>query len=134
MSPPDEPGTLNGLCCSCYTVVIKYSVPSDDSVAMPLLFGYLGLLNTLLLLPVVLLVALLSRGAIFDNLNLEVLGLICAGGLANNVVSDYLWAVRTCRRPFTHVCRHRCSHNPDRLPHQALWCAHCLLSVSEPWC
>ena len=35
-----------------YTTAIRWHVPDDDRVAMPLLFGYLGLFNALALLPV----------------------------------------------------------------------------------
>ena len=67
-------------------------VPDDDAVAMPLMFGYLGLLNALLLGPVLLVVALLFNRGIFHNFSGEVLGLISALGIVNNVLSDYLWA------------------------------------------
>ena len=63
---------FSALAYSCYTVVIKKFVPDDDGVAMPLLFGYLGLLNCLILAPVVILATVLTRGAIFNNMNGEV--------------------------------------------------------------
>jgi solute carrier family 35 protein F5 len=83
---------IGAIAYSCYTVVIKIYVPNDDAVAMPLLFGYLGMLNALILAPALLLAAVFSRGGIFENLSPEVFGLICLEGLFDNVLSDYLWA------------------------------------------
>mmetsp|Transcript_8367 Transcript_8367/g.16064 ORF Transcript_8367/g.16064 Transcript_8367/m.16064 type:complete len:551 (+) Transcript_8367:99-1751(+) len=83
---------FSAVCYSCYTVGIKSFLPDDDAVAMPLLFGYLGLFNMLLLAPVLLLVVVLGKGAAVQGLTPTVFGLICAGGFFNNVVSDYLWA------------------------------------------
>ena len=77
---------------SCYTVVIRKCVPDDDTVAMPLMFGYLGLFNAVLIAPVLILMALVFSRGMFHNFNGEVFGLISALGIVNNVLSDYLWA------------------------------------------
>jgi len=88
----DGVALIGAIAYSCYTVLIKVYVPNDDAVAMPLLFGYLGMLNALILAPFLFLAAVFSRGGIFENLSPEVFGLICLGGLFDNVLSDYLWA------------------------------------------
>lgn len=77
---------------SCYTVVIRMKVPDDDAVAMPLMFGYLGLINAACLGPVLVVVALVFNRGIFHHFSGEVFGLISALGIVNNVLSDYLWA------------------------------------------
>mmetsp|Transcript_53532 Transcript_53532/g.122076 ORF Transcript_53532/g.122076 Transcript_53532/m.122076 type:complete len:149 (+) Transcript_53532:1297-1743(+) len=59
---------------------------------MPLLFGYLGLLNCVALAPVLVAMAALTHGRVFENFTPEVFGLVCAKGLFDNVLSDYLWA------------------------------------------
>lgn len=76
---------------STYTVVIKHQVPDDDTVALPLLFGYLGALNAILLLPVVLILSI-NQPAMFRGLTPEVFGVVSLKGLFDNVLSDYLWA------------------------------------------
>jgi solute carrier family 35, member F5 len=77
---------------SAYTVVIKRFVPNDDVIAMPLLLGYLGLFNVILLAPLLALLTITSGGGIFNNFSPKVFGLICVEGLFDDVLSDYLWA------------------------------------------
>ena len=69
-------------------MVIKTFVPDDDAISMPLLFGYLGLFNMLLLAPVLVVVAVLGQGAALQGLTPTVFGLICAG------VSHVRWGGR----------------------------------------
>lgn len=83
---------FSSIAYSAYTVVIKRFVPNDDVIAMPLLLGYLGLFNVILLAPVLLLITVISRGAIFNHFTPNVFGLICAEGIFDDVLSDYLWA------------------------------------------
>jgi len=83
---------FSAIAYSCYTVVIKKFVPNDDVIAMPLLFGYLGLFNIILLAPILLLLFILTKGSIFHHFSPRVFGLICAEGIFDDVLSDYLWA------------------------------------------
>jgi len=76
-----------------YTTALRVLVPDDSSVSFQLLFGYIGLLSLLLLLPpTLLLLATHTLPSIFVGLSLPVLGFIIVNGLADNVLSDYLWA------------------------------------------
>ena len=54
-----------------YTVLIRVYIPDDTTVAMPLFFGYLGLLNSTLLVPVIFLL-LATDGNVFQGLTWEV--------------------------------------------------------------
>ncbi|KAM3573048.1 hypothetical protein VYU27_004981 [Nannochloropsis oceanica] len=76
-----------------YTTALRVLVPDDSSVSFQLLFGYIGLLCLLLLLPpTLLLLATHTFPSIFDGMTVSVLGFIVLNGLADNVLSDYLWA------------------------------------------
>eukprot|EP00624_Nannochloropsis_granulata_P003196 evm.model.NODE_2618_length_17309_cov_37.127159.3 len=76
-----------------YTTALRVLVPDDSSVSFQLLFGYIGLLSLLLLLPpTLLLLATHTLPSIFDGMTMSVLGFIVLNGLADNVLSDYLWA------------------------------------------
>ena len=72
---------------SVYTVLIRVYIPDDTTVAMPLFFGYLGVLNSLLLLPVIFVLLATDRN-VFSGLTWTVFGFISAGGLMNNVLSE----------------------------------------------
>jgi hypothetical protein len=56
---------------SVYTVVIRVHVPDDNTVAMPLLFGYLGLFNGVVLAPVLLILGLVSRSTFRSRVRAE---------------------------------------------------------------
>ena len=76
-----------------YTTALRVLVPDDSSVSFQLLFGYIGLLSLLLLLPpTLLLLATHTFPSMFDGMTMSVLGFIVLNGLADNVLSDYLWA------------------------------------------
>lgn len=70
-----------------YTTAIRHFAPSD----MALFFGLLGSFNMVLLGPIVLALHLSGVESLV-SLALPVLGLIVLKGLADNVLSDYLWA------------------------------------------
>jgi len=75
-----------------YTVCIRHQIPDESAVSLPLFFGFLGLINMLLLFPVV--VVLHCTGVEdLSGVGFETLGLIVAKGILDNVVSDYLWAL-----------------------------------------
>ena len=75
-----------------YTVVLRRRCPSDDEVSMPLVLGYMGLFNAFFFGVVVVSLEVAAPVPPFAGLSLAVLGLIVAKGLADNVLSDYLWA------------------------------------------
>uniref|UniRef100_A0A7S2GQ05 EamA domain-containing protein n=1 Tax=Octactis speculum TaxID=3111310 RepID=A0A7S2GQ05_9STRA len=77
---------------SVYTVLIRAQVPNEETVAMPLLFGYIGVFNMIGLVPVLLIVSSFVP-QLFSGLSSEVLGFVVLKGLADNVLSDYLWAL-----------------------------------------
>jgi solute carrier family 35, member F5 len=74
-----------------YTTVLKTKIPDDDAQLMQLVLGYLGLINTVIMLPV--LVILIMRGSIdLQNLTYRVFAYLLIGGFLDNAISDYLWA------------------------------------------
>ncbi|CAM9747687.1 unnamed protein product [Chrysoparadoxa australica] len=75
---------------AAYTTVLKIRAPCDEATTMPLLLGYVGLINVLfLLLPVCFIVA--SSGNL-PVVSWGLVGAVVSKGLLDNVVSDLLWA------------------------------------------
>eukprot|EP00466_Bigelowiella_natans_P009514 jgi/Bigna1/55457/estExt_Genewise1Plus.C_600053 len=75
-----------------YTVCIRWKIPDESAVSLPLFFGFLGLINMIMLAPVV--IALNYTGVeTLYSVTAETIGLIVAKGILDNVVSDYLWAL-----------------------------------------
>ena len=86
----DMVGLLSALLYGLYTVAIRALAPAD----VALFFGLLGLTIAVGLAPVVL-VLHLSGVEGLSSLTPTVAGLLVTKGLADNVLSDYLWARRT---------------------------------------
>eukprot|EP00808_Paulinella_micropora_P010126 g65303.t1 len=82
---------LGAFLYGAYVTLLNYKLPSDDVVRMPLFFGYLGLFNSTLLLPI-LLILYFTGVSRLDLLRWDIFGWICLKGLFDNVLSDYLWA------------------------------------------
>eukprot|EP00250_Pteridium_aquilinum_P016639 c23212_g1_i1 orf=583-1869(-) len=78
-----------------YTTLIKKKLPDEvqgeEEASTALFFGYLGLFNGLLLLPVMLLLHFTGVEPL-HRLSALQYGLIIAKGMFDNVLSDYLWA------------------------------------------
>lgn len=74
-----------------YTTAIRRLVPDGSPISMNAFFGWLGLTNSLLLAPVVGLLAGLGIEKP-SELTPKLVGLILAKGLFDNVLSDLLWA------------------------------------------
>ena len=116
----DLAGLLSAVGYGAYTVLIRHLCPQDeDRMSMQLMFGYIGLWNMLLLLPIAAWVVVLSSGDIGDQdipaesspeqdsqfslddnasdavhttLTWSILLFLVLKGLLDNVLSDYLWA------------------------------------------
>jgi len=78
---------LSAVMYAWYTVAIRYFSPADVS----LFFGLLGLFNALLLAPIVVLLHVTGVEDL-SPLTWEIMSLLTFKGLADNVLSDYLWA------------------------------------------
>eukprot|EP01032_Pedospumella_encystans_P012804 gene12804-14785_t len=74
-----------------YTTIIRYKIPDDEGISMQLLLGYIGLLNAVVLAPVLPILYVLNLDDL-TNLTYIVVGFIILNGLCNSVLSDYLWA------------------------------------------
>lgn len=74
-----------------YTTVLKLKIPSDDDISMQLFFGYLGIVNAVLFLPVIIIFAVGSYDDI-GQLTANVFGYILLECIFDTVIADYLWA------------------------------------------
>eukprot|EP00898_Chlorokybus_atmophyticus_P006109 jgi/Chlat1/649/Chrsp103S00008 len=76
---------------ACYTTYLRRNLPEDGNTSMTLFFGFVGLFNAVLLLPVLLTQCALGVSGL-AALTPKLSMLIIVKGLADNVLSDYLWA------------------------------------------
>ncbi|KAI3854589.1 hypothetical protein MKX03_005185 [Papaver bracteatum] len=78
-----------------FLCIFRKQIPVDDAesgrVSILQLYGYLGLLNTVIFLPVVALLHF-TKLEQFNSLSWSQTGLIVCKGLMDNVLGDYLWA------------------------------------------
>lgn len=78
-----------------FICIFRKQIPVDDAesgrVSIIQLYGYLGLLNTLIFLPVVVLLHFTKLEQL-NSLSWSQTGLIVCKGLIDNVLGDYLWA------------------------------------------
>ncbi|PSC71079.1 putative vacuolar membrane [Micractinium conductrix] len=81
---------LSAVVYGAYTVAIRKLLREDDDTPMTIFFGFMGMLIFLSVGPLLLLLWLL--GANLGIMSWRVFGLMVAKGLADNVLSDYLWA------------------------------------------
>lgn len=83
---------LLGACLyGCYTTAIRHMLPDERTARMPLFFGLIGALNAAIFFPVVVVLHLTGVESL-SALSAATLGMIVLKGLADNVVSDLLWA------------------------------------------
>ena len=71
-----------------YTTMIRYKIPNDDHMSMQLLLGYIGLINLVLLSPVLGFMSILHLG----NISLvtgTIIGFIIIGGIFGKFISLY---------------------------------------------
>ena len=84
-------GLLSAIGYGVYAVLVRVLCPHDESrYSMQLMLGYVGLINGVALLPVVIYIMVLSDAA--TTLTQTVFGCLIIKGLLDNVLSDYLWA------------------------------------------
>ncbi|TDH74408.1 hypothetical protein CCR75_001973 [Bremia lactucae] len=74
-----------------YTTAIRALIPHEEQVNLSLFFGFVGLINMIVLLPVVLCFHITGIESL-RSLSFEILLLMGVKGLLDNVLSDYLWA------------------------------------------
>ncbi|CAI5735282.1 unnamed protein product [Hyaloperonospora brassicae] len=74
-----------------YTTTIRRLIPDEESVSISLFFGFIGAINMVCLLPIVVVLHYSSIESL-SGLSLEIVLLIIVKGLFDNVLSDYLWA------------------------------------------
>jgi len=87
----DFVGLMGAAGYGAYTVMLRVKVPSDDQISMVLLFGFIGLINTVAIGPILFL--LWAFGSVdLTALTTAIMGMLLLKGLFDDVISDYLWA------------------------------------------
>lgn len=74
-----------------YTTILGVKMKNEEFVSMQLLLGYLGVINIILLSPVLIFMGILHAEEL-HMLTISILGYILLTGFFDNVISDYLWA------------------------------------------
>lgn len=87
----DSLAIFSALCYGVYTVMIRRLLPDDSGISTSLFFGFVGVFNLVLLSPVIGTLAALGIEDI-RRVTASALVLILVKGLADNVLSDLLWA------------------------------------------
>jgi len=83
---------LSAFFYACYTLLIEKLFPDgDESVKMEIVFGFVGVINFVLLCPVVAWLHFSGMESL-HGLTAGVFGLIVLKGLMDNVLADCLWA------------------------------------------
>eukprot|EP00956_Cyclotella_meneghiniana_P031477 scaffold82729_cov40-Cyclotella_meneghiniana.AAC.3 len=109
----DMAGLLSAIGYGAYTVLLRHLCPKDESrMSMQLFFGYVGVLNMTILLPIAIWIITTSQGSNEDDDDLNndpvdetssitthhstiswsIFLFLVLKGLLDNVLSDYLWA------------------------------------------
>jgi drug/metabolite transporter (DMT)-like permease len=74
-----------------YTTAMRAKAPEESNINMQLLLGYIGIINAVILLPILLMMFFLSLGHV-DEITGKVVGFISLNGFADTVLADYFWA------------------------------------------
>lgn len=74
-----------------YTTMIRYKVPDEETISMQVLLGYIGVMNALILLPV-LIILIIGKWGNVNQLTGEAFGFIALNGFTDTVAADYFWA------------------------------------------
>ena len=82
---------LSACLYGCYTTAIRRMLPDERTARMPLFFGLIGAINATALLPIVLVLHFTGVESL-STLTFATFGWIALKGIADNVVSDLLWA------------------------------------------
>ncbi|OQR83363.1 Drug/Metabolite Transporter (DMT) Superfamily [Achlya hypogyna] len=75
-----------------YTTAIRYFIPDEQKVSIALFFGLLGVVNAVGILPFVLTWHFTGLESLSD-LTGNIIGILSANAMFNNVLADYLWAL-----------------------------------------
>lgn len=80
----------SALCYGLYTTAIRRLVPDDGTISLSVFFGFLGLFNSVLMLPVV--IGLVTSGIEqVWRATPRFIGWVLLKGLFDNVLSDIIW-------------------------------------------
>jgi solute carrier family 35 protein F5 len=83
--------TLGAIAYGFYTVLLKLRIPDDSLIEMQLIFGFIGLFNTLLFWPGFFLLAAAGVESLTAPPS-QVLLMLTVNGIFGTVISDFLWA------------------------------------------
>jgi len=83
---------LSALSYGIYAVMLPKKIPQDSPISLPMFFGFVGLINGIFLLPILMLFNF-SKIEIFQLPETKMVWFyIFLNGIIGSVISDYLWA------------------------------------------
>jgi len=88
----DSLSLMSAILMAGFTVQLKYVVPNEEDVRMPMLLGFLGLFTLILGSPFLILFHYTGVEK-FEGIPLNVLAYLTFNGLVGTVLSDLLWAM-----------------------------------------
>jgi len=88
----DALALASAVCYGLYTTAIRRMVPPGGGVSLSVFFGFLGLFNSLLMLPLVLALAASRVEDVLGHVTPAFMGWVLLKGLLDNVLSDIIWA------------------------------------------
>jgi solute carrier family 35 protein F5 len=75
----------------CYTVLLKLRIKNESRINMPLFFGFVGILNVILLWPIFLVLHFIGLEQLQLPPNTTIWTMIAINALIGTFLSDYLW-------------------------------------------
>ncbi|RIA99704.1 hypothetical protein C1645_811053 [Glomus cerebriforme] len=75
----------------CYTVLLKLRIQNESRVNMPLFFGFVGIINVILLWPIFLILHFIGLEQLQLPPNTTIWTMIAINALIGTFLSDYLW-------------------------------------------
>ena len=86
----DALALTSALCYGLYTTAIRRLVPDGGPISLSVFFGFLGLFNSVMLMPVVIGLALSGVEEV-RKVTASFIGWVLLKGLLDNVISDLIW-------------------------------------------
>ncbi|CAM9941352.1 unnamed protein product [Ascophyllum nodosum] len=88
----DAMALFSAVAYAVYTMILAVLAPSDDEVSMTLVLGYLGAVNAVIFLPLLVVLALAPGTRMLEGLTWHVVQLIVARAVFDNLLSELFWA------------------------------------------
>ena len=96
-NPPTNPlfgdflALIGAFFYGCYTVLLKLRIQNESRINMPLFFGFVGILNVILLWPIFLVLHFTGLEQLQLPPNTTIWTMIAINALIGTFLSDYIW-------------------------------------------